>query len=57
MERLKRQPKDEARRRRALKEVGRMGYELHIPNPMEGGVPSRFANKDRKDGVLRLVEQ
>jgi hypothetical protein len=57
MERLKKYPKDGARRKRALMEVGRMGYELHIPSPMEGGVPSRFANKDRKDGVLRLVEQ
>jgi len=29
--------------------------EIQIPNPMKGGVPLRFANNDRKDGVLRLV--
>ncbi|MDA7614894.1 hypothetical protein N8574_00480 [Akkermansiaceae bacterium] len=57
MERWKKYPKDEPRWKRALMEVGRMGYEHHIPNPMKGGVPSRFAKKDCKDGVLRLVEQ
>jgi hypothetical protein len=37
MERLKKYPKDEARRKRALMEVGRMRYELLAPSPMEGG--------------------
>lgn len=57
MERWEKHPRDEPRWKRALMEVGRMGYEHHIPNPMKGGVPSRFAKKDCKDGVLRLVEQ
>ena len=31
--------------------------DIHIPNPMKGGAPLRFANKDREDGVLRLLER
>lgn len=31
--------------------------DIHIPNPMEGGAPLRFANKDREDGALRLIER
>ncbi|MDA7881686.1 DUF4832 domain-containing protein [Akkermansiaceae bacterium] len=31
--------------------------EIQIPNPMEGGAPLRFANRDREDGVLRLIER
>ena len=30
---------------------------MDTQSPTEGGVPLRSAKKDRKDGVLRLVEQ
>ena len=57
MESWKKYPKDEAFRKRAPMEVGRVGYELLISNSTEGGVPSCLTNRDRKDGVLQLVEQ
>jgi|GEM_PF-4447829 len=58
MESWKKYPSDEACRKHALMEVGRVRYGLLISNSTEGGVPLRLTNRDhRKDGVLQSVEQ